>query len=200
MDAKILAAFSYTVVKEIENSYARFLGNELRKMIDESQGLNPGVMPAYYHNGQCFCLTPEGHPNIVTLQFMPNNMMPPSLSDTLRAQHEKWHRHLIKHQQDMPRIKQGLSAVFTRIKSTQDVRDMLPEHVIRLVMGKGFIDGIPRTRPDVYAGLPPVAGGDEVEYKAALDERLLHWDPKVIRMYEPIGHLVDQYLAFKFLA
>lgn len=52
-----------------------------------------------------------------------------------------------KLENDIKRLRQGLSVVLARCTSTQDVRDALPENLVNELP---FLQGHPRTRPEGY--------------------------------------------------
>ena len=194
-DCKKIIAFTSEFFKEIEASYRRFLGTELRMLIDAQLGICPHKLPGYRVGNEVFYFTPDGQPLVATLKYLPFNMMPGTLHNSLLEQHKRWTEHYAQHDRDFPRIKQILGSLIIRAKDLQQLRDMFPDHVIRPMLKSELLARHrERMHPDLYAGQKTDPG-----YPAERQRREIYWEPKLLDMYESVGLLVDQYLGYKFL-
>lgn len=203
LDRRAASVFTAAFLNQIEVSYKRFLGNQLRRIINEHIETTRSQLPGYYHAGLVYYVSDAGTPIIANLQYLPFNKMPETLPVLLRSRHAEWEEQMRNHERTFPRIKQGVSNVVSRAKDDQDLRDMFPEHALRGL--SELSDKLPmlqleRKRPDLYAGIEPPPGEDPTQYLQALQDREMHWDRKLIDMYRPVGELVDQCLSYKFIA
>jgi hypothetical protein len=196
-DRKALNAFTKEFMQEIQTSYRRFLGNELHALIESQLSMSPSELPGYRVGDEVFYFTDQGTPLVVTLKYMPANMMPRPLNPVLMDQHLQWVEHFNQHDRDFPRIQQMLGSLIIKADSPQQLRDMFPDHVIRpMLKPDGLLKKVrERYHPDLYAG-----SKDSPNYAAERQRREIFWEPKMFDMYESVGKLVDQYLGYKFLA
>lgn len=203
LDRRAASVFTAAFLNQIEGAYKRFLGSQLKRIINEHVDTTRSPLPGYYHAGLVYYVSDAGAPIVANLQYLPFNKMPETLPHLLRSRHEEWEQQVRNHERTFPRIKQGVSNVVSRAKDDQDLRDMFPEHTLRGL--SEFADKLPllqleRKRPDLYAGPEPLPEEDPTQYLQAVQDREMHWDRKLIDMYRPVGELVDQCLSYKFIA
>lgn len=194
MNPKTTADFSNQVFNNVQEAYARFLGQELGEIIEGAKAITGGE--GYFHDAKCFFLDPTGLPLVNELKHIPGGTLPPALPAMLVDRHKEWLGHYEMHAGEWPRIKQNLGSLIGRAKEAQDLRDMFPEYLVAPVLQHQAIVGLRRTRPDLYAGNPASPGPT---YEFERSQRIVVWDEKMVQMYESIGPLVDRYMGFKFL-
>lgn len=112
-----------------------------------------------------------------------------------------WYEEHQRHLREWGRVEQTLSSILLRAKDLQDLRDMLPEHVVAPIIRTSNIL-LTRTRPDLYAGVPPPTKAHielDSKYLIARKERELYWDSRLLDMYERIGGIIDLYMGYRLL-
>lgn len=186
-----MALTTLALMSGIESAFRTFTGKRLQKIIDTHMEKHPGTkVPGYLYQNQGFYVTTDGKPLIASLQYMPFNTLPESLHPLQQQEHADWLEFYQHHDRDFPRIRQKFGSVLARAKSLQDLRDMIPDHVLRLVNDVEGFSELQRTRPSVDSAGDP----------AKLEELALTWDRKILAMYADVSDLLDQYLGYRYLA
>ena len=129
----------------------------------------------------------------------PGGVRPPKLGRVapLPAQlmdaHLSWKAGKQRHTHEWVKACQVLRTAAGRAENWQDLRDMIPDHVLRPFPATGLME-LTRCRPDLYAGDPGSSN-----YRAEREAREKHWDPKLLDLYEQVGPLVDLYVSYRLL-
>ncbi len=116
------------------------------------------------------------------------------LDKELYPQHIIWWNEYSDYARDWSRVSQTLSSIVIRAQSWQDIRDMLPNHMLQSFLQEDNFLGLSRTRPHLYAGRP-----GSKEYDENFITLMQHWDMQLIAMYSSIGDTISTYIGYKLL-
>lgn len=115
-----------------------------------------------------------------------------SLPEPLRPDHIEWAEQMRIHEEEWVKAMQVLRTVFGRAKRWQDIRDMLPDFVLRTLPFD--VMKLHRTRPDLFAG-----SKNDPNYPQERALREQHWDPKLLDLYEQATPSINFYVGYKLL-
>lgn len=116
------------------------------------------------------------------------------LNPEFYPQHIIWWNEYSEYARDWDRVSQTLSSIIMRAQSWQDIRDMLPNHVLQDFLNDERFLGLSRTRPHLFAGKP-----GSKEYEENFTPLMQHWDMQLITMYSRIGDTISTYIGYKLL-
>ena len=115
------------------------------------------------------------------------------LPEQLLPAHRAWMVNCDRHGAEWVRARQVLHTVIGRAENWQDIRDMVPDHVLRPFPADGLME-LTRTRPDLYAGPP-----DDSNYAQERVERERYWEVKLLDLYEQVAPTINLYVSYRLL-
>ena len=115
------------------------------------------------------------------------------LDPSLHVLHYEWLDQFRQHEEEWVKAMQVLRTVFAKAKNWQDVRDMIPDFVLRSFPAQGLM-ALSRTRPDLFAG-----SKDDPNYPKERADREVHWDTKLLDLYEQAAPSINFYVGYKLL-
>ena len=107
--------------------------------------------------------------------------------------HHAWMANCDRHANEWVRAQQVLRTAIGRAENWQDIRDMIPDRLLKLFPAEGLMDLASR-RPDIYAGDP-----NDPEYPRERELRMMYWEPKLLDLYESVAPTIDLYLSYRLL-
>lgn len=191
-DRAVILDFTNHLLDELSKPYLHYMREEFHRLKVANQAITGNT--AYLVGSTVFA---EGMRVLAPgLYRAPAKPLPPQLMD----QHETWLVHWNRHQTEWGRACQAVRTVMARANTDQDIRDLLPDRVLRPVLHQSPLSELTRTRPDIYAGPPPLAGGpEEAEWQARVVEREQLWGPKPVALYAKHGPIIDLYVGYALL-
>jgi hypothetical protein len=182
MEAPEIQAFTQAVIKDVCKPRRHMLRTTFDKIFLEQQARNINSMNAYLVGVQAFFYGMKVMP---ISAISPGYYLTPLASD-LQERHRDWYADFSVYQRDRQKFQQTMSSLFLRAKTWQDLRDMLPEHVIRPILPEiAALQGVHRLRPDLDTAIN--------------DQQTLHWEPRSMVMYQQISSLVNLYKGYALL-
>lgn len=189
MDRAALFTLTNRIVNNtLEHYKEKILGDRLKELVNEHRAMTGANH--YVYGANAFMDTGR----VVPISQVKFKTQASKLHDDLLPQHLEFWKDYQEYAQSWQLVSQSLRSVSMRAKSWQDLRDMLPDHVLSGFMSEPELQGLQRTRPDLYAG--PESADD---YQQRLQDRLIHWDEFLVKMYSRIGGTISLYLGYKFL-
>lgn len=166
----------------LAKDYFAYIREEHAKLMQQHRSLTGGE--CYLVGGSIFGPGGARPPRLNGLKPLPPQLVP---------QHEEWLALCKQHGFEWTRATQVLRTAFSRTQCWQDVRDMIPDHVLRTFPAEGLMD-LERTRPDLYAG-----SQEDPSYaqERALRER--YWEPKLLDLYEQVAPTINLYVSYRLL-
>lgn len=189
IDRGELFQFTNDLVKHVLEHYRnKILGDTLKDLVTQQRkktGASHFVVGTnvFFEDGR-----------VVPLTAVRFGTQAAKLDPELREQFDTFWQDYNDYNEGWQQVSQTLGSVMARAKNWQDVRDMLPDYVLAGTLNHKQLQGLQRTRPDIYAGHK-----DSPDYAAKLAERLPYWDPLLLNMYSRIGGIISVYLGYKFL-
>lgn len=185
MDRDALNEFITVLLKGIHEAYHAFLASELKVIIDQQERLVGGPR-GYLHGYRAFLDQATVAPAGCVLR----DCQPAPLHPSLYAQHLAWFEHYNHHQLNWQRICQGLTSILIRVKSRQELRDILPDYMLGKALQLPIVAGLPRKDADLYAAR--LSADPQPTPDAP-------WDDRILQLFRSVRPLVDTYLGYTFL-
>lgn len=174
-------SFTTVVLKHAHDSYARFLHLELGDLLSQQERATGqrGYLFGFRAYTDKHMAVPVSN---LPIADRPKVVLPVEL----HSEHYGWAENHARHQADFQRLSQGLTSILLRVDNLQDLRDILPDHVLGPALQHPAIQGISRSNPPLYTA-PPAVWGDA------------HWGAKPMELYATIGPLLETYLGYTLL-
>lgn len=168
---------------EISKPYLWFIQDTHNKLLAQHRSMT--ASNCYLMAGKIF--GPGGkHPGKIEGRLV-------ALDPSLHVQHYEWWAHMQQHEEEWVKAMQVVRTVFGKAKNWQDVRDMLPDFVLRSFPAQGLM-ALSRTRPDLFAG-----SKEDANYAQERADREQHWDSKLLDLYEQAAPSINFYVGYKLL-
>lgn len=167
---------------ELAKPYLHFIREEHDGILVSHRSLTGGT--SYLVGGSIFGPGGIRPAKLDNLKPLPQELLPA---------HRAWLANCDRHGAEWVRAQQVLRTAIGRAKNWQDVRDMIPDHVLRPFPATGLME-LTRERPDLYAGDPTAS-----TYADERFAREKHWDPKLLDLYEQVAPTVDLYVSYRLL-
>lgn len=167
---------------QLAKPYLAFIRDEHKNLLSSHRAMTGSS--CYLVGGSIFGPGGVRPPKIENLKPLPAELLPV---------HQAWLANCARHGEEWVRAQQVLRTAIGRAENWQDVRDMIPDHVLRSFPAEGLM-ALTRHRPDLYAGDP--SAPDYAEQRAA---RELHWDTKLLDLYEQVSPTIDLYVSYSLL-
>lgn len=169
----------------IDESYLRFLGGQLKKIIDQNTtSLDKSF--GYIHNGYVYMVGTSNFPLRTSLQYKPTFAQLEDLKEELFASHDEWEKQYDQRESTLQLIRQNLSIATKFSKTAQDFRDMFPDHVLSLLKD---IDLAERTRPSLE-----YVDGDDAHNTALA----VIWPEPALIAYNQIKSSIDVSIGYRY--
>lgn len=181
LDHKVIYPATEEWLKRLSKPYLAFIKEEHDGILRSHRELTGGS--CYLVGGSIFGPGGIRPPKLENLKPLPSQLLPI---------HQAWLANCDRHGNEWVRAQQVLRTAVGRAKSWQDIRDMIPDHVLRSFPAD--FNGLSRQRPDIYAGQPADDG-----YADRRSEREGYWDTKLLDLYEQVGPTVDLYVSYSLL-
>ena len=182
LNYKIIYPLTEAWLTELARPYLRFLYEEHNAILASHRELTGGV--CYLAGGAIFGPGGVQPAKLDKLKPLPSQLLPV---------HQTWLANYNRHETEWVRAKQILRTVVGRAKTWQDIRDMVPDHVLRPFPSIGLME-LTRQRPDLYAGQP-----DDPTYTQERKERERYWDTKLLDLYESVAPTINLYVSYRLL-
>ena len=167
---------------ELSGPYLRYVQQEHEELLQRHQELTGGT--AYIVGGAIYSVHPGQQRDLSKLKKLPDALLPA---------HAAWVANCNRHRHEWVQVEQVLNTALTHANSWQDIRDMIPDHVLRPFPATGLME-LTRTRPDLYAGQPT-----DPTYSQERGEREKHWGTKLLDLYERVAPTIDLYVSYRLL-
>lgn len=181
------------LMEDLPKSFLSFLQNSYDQVYNTHCLATGSDM--YLVGTEVFCAKQEVKPiSGVRLYYAdPSRLRRLKLDDDLMPLHIEWYAKFREHRETWQRIRQAISSLSMRATNWQDIRDMFPDHFLRL-----FLDGNPFQQQDIQNPLS-LPRTRESLYPDPDVDRLQHWSPNLVRMYDSISTKIDTYVGYKLL-
>ena len=167
---------------ELTKPYLHFIREEHDGLLASHRALTGGG--CYLVGGSIFGPGGVRPPKLDKLKPLPAQLLPA---------HQAWLANCDRHGAEWVRAQQVLRTAIGRAENWQDVRDMIPDHVLRPFPATGLME-LTRQRPDLYAGQP-----SDPNYAQERAARERHWDIKLLDLYEQVAPTIDLYVSYRLL-
>lgn len=118
------------------------------------------------------------------------------LQPHLQPLHDDFISHFNEHANNWLRFSQALQVILMRAGDWQELRDMLPDHVLAPYLTEEWgLGSLPRVRPDL--GSVPVSVYNNVDGK--VEYHSPPWDYALVKQYRAISETVDLYVGYRLL-
>ncbi len=174
-------SFMKALERELLLSYEGTLKRELEEIFMKQRKFTPSI-DAYEHAGVYFSKDPY---YLGDFRNLPKGSNVEPLHATLIQEHEQVYKDFTNHRSMWERTKQTLNTIVSKAQIPQDLRDMLPDYVLRLVFTETPIHGLTRSRPDLFTVDKSIA--------------VMHWSGDQIARYESIAAQLETYVGFRLL-
>lgn len=182
-------AFIQQLVRDLEKPYQRFIKEEQDELIEANRQFTGAS--TFMEGGEVFA-TNGVIAQLGKLRLHNIDRLDPSLQERFTAFQEHRREHEARYRQ----VAQALQVILATANSWQELRDMLPEHVIRPYLNGWGFKGLNRIRPDlasVEVSIFNMREGKVVEYAAP------PWLMDQVERYRAISDQVDLYIGYKLL-
>lgn len=181
-DQKTLFPATEVWLNELAKPYLRFVKEEHESILRSHRQLTGGQ--CYVVGGSMFGEGGMRPTKLVGLKPLPPELLPA---------HCAWLTNCERHGAEWVRAQQVLRTAIGRAENWQDIRDMIPDHVLRPFPATGLME-LTRHRPDLYAGEP-----SDSSYAAEREVREKHWDPKLLDLYQQVAPTINLYVSYRLL-
>lgn len=191
-DNRAIQIFIVDLLQGLKENVTKYLRKELKGILVDQRQIAGGV--CYLHGGIIYQeLFLDGHKTLI----IPASAKP--LHPSLVSRHVAWLDGFKAHEKDWKRVTQTVHSIKMRTDSLQDIRDMFPDVVLDKYLKQSQFAFIDRTRPDLYSNAPAACQKFGSTPEEALELRLVHWDHKLINMYNSVGATIDRYIGYSYL-
>jgi len=181
-DQKNLYPATEAWIQELAKPYLHFIKEEHKGIMASHREITGGS--CYMVGGSIY-----GPGGIRPAKLDKLKPLPPQLLPV----HQAWLANCDRHGAEWVRAQQVLRTAIGRASNWQDVRDMIPDHVLRPFPADNLM-ALTRTRPDIYAGEP-----SDPKYLEERKLRETYWDNKLLDLYESVAPTIDLYVSYRLL-
>lgn len=178
-----------TLLTRLPRAYLEFINKPHNQILQQHGSYVVGGM---YFSNATERVTPLAkiRKDTVPMRTLPANLFP---------QHAAWYQTYREYEREWATVSQQFRSIGQRLQSWQELRDVLPEQVIRPALDLEGLQGLTRSQPDLYAGAPPTNPALMSNYRQERKDREAIWGERLVYIYDSVAPTVDLYVGFKVI-
>lgn len=181
VDRETVDTFTSAVLRYISSSCAKLLQRELDAILDQQFQMTQ--QRGYLQGFRAFTPHSLGKP---LLELLPADRPTALLPAALQPQHDSFVANLDQHRRESGRIAQGITSILLRARTDQELRDLLPDHVLGPVRHNPIIAHLDRSMPSL-------------ETSSREEWARLPWDDRLLAIYAGIAPYISTYMGYTLL-